>query len=133
MAHNGEALSAAARVAADDATVTHDSSYVTHDSSYVTPHDSSPIRVATCHWDCADVAQSGGALPLAAQVAVDDAAASRNTDLQQRAVELQALLRYMIEPRLEPAYTLINLTCLHFITPYRVKSREREREGGREG
>ncbi len=32
-------------------------------------------------------------LPPAAEQAVDDAAASRNTDLQQRALELQALLR----------------------------------------
>lgn len=39
------------------------------------------------------VAQGGGALPPVAEQAVEDAAASRNTDLQQRALELQALLR----------------------------------------
>ncbi len=38
--------------------------------------------------------QGGGALPPAAEQAVEDAAVSRNTDLQQRALELQALLRY---------------------------------------
>jgi hypothetical protein len=37
--------------------------------------------------------QGGVALPPAAEQAVEDAAASRNTDLQQRALELQALLR----------------------------------------
>lgn len=38
-------------------------------------------------------AQGDVALPPAAEQAVEDAAASRNTDLQQRALELQALLR----------------------------------------
>lgn len=37
--------------------------------------------------------QGNVALPPAAEQAVEDAAASRNTDLQQRALELQALLR----------------------------------------
>lgn len=39
------------------------------------------------------VTQGNVALPPAAEQAVQDAAVSRNTDLQQRALELQALLR----------------------------------------
>lgn len=43
------------------------------------------------------MAQGNMGLPPAAEQAVEDAAASRNTDLQQRALELQALLRCTFE------------------------------------
>lgn len=49
--------------------------------------------IDVCAEDGCCFVQGGVALPPAAEQAVEDAAASRNTDLQQRALELQALLR----------------------------------------
>ena len=66
------------------------------------------LPTAFIEWDCGDLheltgtqivlvpaAQSGVQLSPAAEMAVSDAACSRSIDLQQRAVEIQALSRWM--------------------------------------